>query len=114
MSRKALDSRRSYIYIEGNNLLFLLEPVKLNELDPWESKMQTDTTLHIFGPSQTDDDPETPVSMIVLKTAFGGTSHLIKPEKVSTACSYLTGHFVVTSNAILSHFVSMHSILNAF
>jgi hypothetical protein len=85
---KAMDSG-GFIHIKGSNLLFLREPVRLGGLDPWVTKLQTDTELYIVSPTQTDvnikgDDTENALTFIVLKTAFGAASHLLL--EVSVVC----------------------------
>jgi len=79
----------SFVHVEGKNLQFLREPVKMNGLNPWVCKIQKDNELYLFEPPQTDvkregKDMENALTFIVLKTAFGEASHLIL--EVSLVC----------------------------
>lgn len=74
--RKASDSG-SFITIKGSNLLFLREKVKLDGLHPWDTKVQEDEELIILSQAEKTkpEDIDNSISKVVIKTAFGGTSH---------------------------------------
>jgi hypothetical protein len=68
----------------GNNLLFLQEPVKLDGLHPCKTVEQKDSELDIIAPDNTKAEDIKAVSMVIVKTAFGATKHVV--QEVSPVC----------------------------
>ncbi|CAM6013761.1 unnamed protein product [Sphagnum balticum] len=66
------DSIQPFITITGDNLLFLREPVKINEME-WETIVQEDQKIIALEPSSSNIPTETSPSVVV-NTAFGKCS----------------------------------------
>lgn len=66
---------RPSITITGDNLLFLREPVKINEMK-WELTVQEDQKIIAMDPSSSNISTETSPSVVV-NTAFGKCSKII-------------------------------------
>jgi hypothetical protein len=69
------DSIQPFITITGDNLLFLREPVKINEME-WETIVQEDQKIIALEPSSSNISTETSPSVVV-NTAFGECSNII-------------------------------------
>ncbi len=65
--------KRTSITITGDNLLFLREPVKINEMK-WETIVQEDQKIIALDPRSSNISTETTV---VVNTAFGKCSKII-------------------------------------
>ncbi|KAH9547694.1 hypothetical protein CY35_11G048800 [Sphagnum magellanicum] len=63
------------ITITGDNLLFLSEPLKINEMK-WETAVQEDQRIIALGPSSSSISTET-IPSVVVNTAFGKCSKII-------------------------------------
>jgi hypothetical protein len=61
---------RASITITGDNLLFLREPVKINEME-WETIVQENQKIIALGPRSSN------ISKVVVNTAFGKCSKTI-------------------------------------
>ncbi|CAM6066599.1 unnamed protein product [Sphagnum tenellum] len=66
------DSTDLFITITGDNLLFLREPVKINEMK-WEMTVQEDQKIIALEPSSSNISTE-PIPFVVVNTAFGKCS----------------------------------------
>jgi hypothetical protein len=72
----------------GNNLLFLQEPVKLDGLHPCKTVEQANSELDIIAPDNIKAEDIKAVSMVIVKTAFGATKHIV--QQVSPVCDICT------------------------
>jgi hypothetical protein len=68
-------SIQPFITITGDNLLFLREPVKMNEME-WETIVQEDQKIIALEPSSSNILTET-ISFVVVNMAFGKCSKII-------------------------------------
>jgi len=69
------DSTHPFITITGDNLLFLREPVKINEME-WETILQEDQKIIALEPRSSNISTET-IPFVVVNTAFGKCSKII-------------------------------------
>jgi hypothetical protein len=69
------DSIQPFITITGDNLLFLSEPVKINEME-WVTIVQEDQKIIALKPSSSNISTET-IPFVVVNTAFGKCSKTI-------------------------------------
>jgi hypothetical protein len=74
---KMADSSRPYIKITGENLLFLIEPIKINNMETWLTTKQEDKEIVVCRPSGLNDNSEIPISSVTVKTAFGQGSKYV-------------------------------------
>jgi hypothetical protein len=65
---------RASIIITGDNLLFLREPVKINEMK-WETSVQEDQKIIALDPSSSNISTKT--NTVNVNTAFGKCSKII-------------------------------------
>ncbi len=76
---KMVDSTRPYITITGENLLFLIEPIKINDMEIWLTRKQEDNEIVVLRPSGLNDNSEIAISSVTVKTAFGqGSKYVIE------------------------------------
>jgi hypothetical protein len=74
-----VDSTRPYITITGENLLFLIEPIKINDMEIWLTRKQEDNEIVVLRPSGLNDNSEIAISSVTVKTAFGqGSKYVIE------------------------------------
>ncbi|CAM6060105.1 unnamed protein product [Sphagnum tenellum] len=74
---KMVDSTRPYIKITGQNLLFLIEPIKINDMEIWLTRKQEDNEIVVLRPSRPNDNSEIDISFVTVKTAFGQGSNIV-------------------------------------
>jgi hypothetical protein len=72
-----VDSTRPYIKITGENLLFLIEPIKINNMEIWLTTKQEDNEIVVLRPSGLNDNSEIDISSVTVKTAFGEGSKIV-------------------------------------
>jgi hypothetical protein len=72
-----VDSTRPYIKITGQNLLFLIEPIKINDMEIWLTTKQEDNEIVVLRPSGLNDNSEIDISSVTVKTAFGEGSKIV-------------------------------------
>jgi hypothetical protein len=71
------DSTRPYIKITGENLLFLLEPIKFNDMEIWLTTKQEDNEIVVLRPSGLNKNSKIDNSFVTVKTAFGQVSKMV-------------------------------------
>ncbi len=74
---KMVDSTRPYITIAGENLLFLIQPIKINDMEIWLTTKQEDSEIVVCRPSGLNDNSEIDISFVTVKTAFGQGSNIV-------------------------------------
>jgi hypothetical protein len=74
---KMANPTRPYIKITGENLLFLIEPVKINDMEIWSTSEQKDNEIVVLRPSSLNDNSEIDISFVTVKTAFGQGSKIV-------------------------------------
>jgi hypothetical protein len=74
---KMVDSTRPYIKITGENLLFLLEPIKINDMEIWLTTKQEDNEIVVLRPSGLNENSKIDISFVTIKTAFGQGSKIV-------------------------------------
>jgi len=72
-----VDSTRPYITITGENLLFLIEPIKINDMEIWLPTKQEDNEIVVLRPSNLNENSKIDISFLTLKTAFGQGSKIV-------------------------------------
>jgi hypothetical protein len=72
---KMVDSTQPSIEITGENLLFLTEPIKINDMEIWLTTKQKDNEIVVLRPS--DENSEIDISFVTVKTAFGQGSKIV-------------------------------------
>jgi len=82
---RADSTQPAMITITGDNLLFLREPVKINEME-WETTVQEDQKIIALGPSSSSISTDT-ILFVVVNTAFGKYSNIIM--EVNLVCPFL-------------------------
>lgn len=87
-------------------MLFLREPVKLDGLYPWETiVLQTDSEIVITAPDTNKAKDIKAVSMIILKTAFGATKHVVQQvSPVHDICFFTSMNDLLWNQQVLNHF----------
>jgi hypothetical protein len=76
---KMVNSTRPYIKITGENLLFLIEPIKINDMEIWLTGKQEDNEIHVLRPSGLNENSEINISSVTVKTAFGqGSKYVVE------------------------------------
>ena len=85
------DANQRVIFVKGENLLFLREPVSVTTSkgqEPWTIRRQSDSFLMIYDlhflrdSGQALKESENAISMISIKTAFGEIHQPIQPPEV--------------------------------
>ena len=85
------DANQRVIFVKGENLLFLREPVSVTGSkgqEPWTIQRQSDSFLMIYDPhfpmdsGQALKESENAIFMISIKTAFGEIHQPILPPEV--------------------------------
>jgi hypothetical protein len=74
---KMVDSTRPYITITGENLLFLIEPIKIKDMEIWWTIKQEDNEIVVLRPSGLNNNSEIDISYVTVKTAFGQKSKIV-------------------------------------
>jgi hypothetical protein len=74
---KMADSTRPYIKITGENLLFLIEPIKINNMEIWLPTKQEDNEIVVLGPSNLNKNSKIDIPFLTVKTAFGQGSIIV-------------------------------------
>jgi hypothetical protein len=74
---KMADSTRPYIKITGENLLFLREPIKINDMEIWLTTTQEDNEILLLRPSDPNNNSKINISFLTVKTAFGQGSKIV-------------------------------------
>jgi hypothetical protein len=74
---KMVDSTQPYIKITGENLLFLLEPIKINNMEIWLTTKQEDNEIVVLRPSSLNKNSKIDISFVTVKTAFGQGSKIV-------------------------------------
>ncbi len=72
-----VDSTQPYIKITGENLLFLLEPIKINNMEIWLTTKQEDNEIVVLRPSSLNKNSKIDISFVTVKTAFGQGSKIV-------------------------------------
>ncbi len=72
-----VDSTGPYIKITGENLLFLLEPIKINDMEIWLTPKQEDNEIVVLRPSGLNENSKIDISFVTVKTAFGQGSKIV-------------------------------------
>ncbi|CAM6037072.1 unnamed protein product [Sphagnum compactum] len=74
---KMVDSTQPYITITGENLLFLIEPIKINDMETWVTTKQEDNEIVVLRPSSLNENSKIDISFLTVKTAFGQGSKIV-------------------------------------
>ncbi len=74
---KMVDTTQPYIKITGQNLLFLIEPIKINDMEIWLTTKQEDNEIVVLRPNGLNDNSEIDISFVTVKTAFGQGSNIV-------------------------------------
>ncbi|CAK9237460.1 unnamed protein product [Sphagnum troendelagicum] len=74
---KMVDSTRPYIKITGENLLFLIEPIKINDMEIWLTTKQEDNEIVVLRPGGLNENSKINISFLTVKTAFGQGSKIV-------------------------------------
>ncbi len=72
---RVANSTQPYIKITGKNLLFLIEPIKINNEEIWLTTKQEDNEIVVCRPS--NDNSEIDISSVTVKTAFGQGTNIV-------------------------------------
>jgi tRNA nucleotidyltransferase (CCA-adding enzyme) len=74
---KRVDSTRPYITITGENLLFLIEPIKIIDMEIWLTTKQEDNEIVVVRPSDLKENSKIDISFLTVKTAFRQGSKIV-------------------------------------
>jgi len=74
---KMADSTQPYIKITGENLLFLREPIKINDMEIWLTTKQEDNEIVVLRPNGLNENSKINISFLTVKTAFGQESKIV-------------------------------------
>ncbi|CAK9881404.1 unnamed protein product [Sphagnum jensenii] len=73
-----VDSTQQHIMITGDNLLFLSEPVKINNMETWLTKEQEDKKILVMRLGSLNNNPKINIIDVTVKTAFGQESQIVE------------------------------------
>ncbi len=73
-----VDSTQQHIMITGDNLLFLSELVKINNMETWLTKEQEDKKILVMRRGSLNNSPKINISNVTVKTAFGQESQIVE------------------------------------
>jgi hypothetical protein len=91
-----VDSTQQHIMITGDNLLFLSEPVKINNMETWLTKEQEDKKIVVMRLGTRNNNPKIKIINVTVKTAFGQESHIVEvtyyaPTMFESRCNFQVG-----------------------
>jgi hypothetical protein len=64
--------------ITGDNLLFLSEPVKINNKESWLTKEQEDKKIVVMRLGSLNNNPKIKITNVIVKTTFGQKSQNVE------------------------------------
>jgi hypothetical protein len=73
-----VDSTQQHIIITGDNLLFLSEPVKINNKETWLTKEQEDKKIVVMRLGSLNNNPKIKITNVTIETAFGQKSQNVE------------------------------------
>jgi len=91
-----VDSTQQHIMITGDNLLFLSEPVKINNMETWLTKEQEDKKILVMRLGNLNNNPKINIIDVTVKTAFGQESQIVEvnyyaPTMFESRCNVQVG-----------------------